>query len=227
MVPKPKASSSKKARTDVVDMDDDDAMEASDKEAVQVKADDDKAPAERIPTQTFIGPLPYAPFGFTKRGKPKKRPGPKKGNARSAPRPRSLSPDPLGDDGSPLLRASETPDPTSWTESGFQIPDDGIPGDRSARTRAQSIKEQEALEKERMERKMEKMEKSVEAEVLGIKTGRRRGNKRTVMLPGFQGSEHVEKERAEQAKRDKGKGKGKEKADESEGPANDNMDVDG
>ena len=199
MVPKAKASSSKRAKeTEQGDMDD----ELSDHEAIRVEDDEAATPvADSI----------EAPFGLTKSGKPKKRPGPRPGTKRSAPRPLSLSPTPLGEDGLPR---SPSPDPLHpVSESAFQIPEDGIPIERTAGG-VRDVHERE--EQEKLQRKMQAIEKSVEAEVLGMRTGRRRGTKVIPMLPGFQGSERLDRDRAKQ-----GKGKGKEKE-----PRGDDMQVD-
>jgi hypothetical protein len=223
MVPKAKAGSSKKKDKDkdedeILDMDDADDHDGdpSDLEAIAAIASTAKAKkiaSKDVGDTTATGengtpeisrPEVEAPFGFTKAGRPRKRPGPAPGTKRGPPRPVSLSPPRFDDNGELMPRRSPTPEPLNpVSETGLQIPDDGIPTRRSSRnpaTRAQ----QQAQAQERLDKKMQKIEKLVEAEVMGTRTGRRKGTKTTPMLPGFQGSELAAKDKK---KRETGKGK--------------------
>lgn len=221
MVPKAKASSSKKKDKDkdedeMLDIDDADDHDGdpSDLEAIGATTSTAKTRAKTAKDVSTTGatgedgtpeisrPDVEAPFGFTKAGKPRKRPGPAPGTKRGPPRPVSLSPPRFDENGEPMPRRSPTPEPLNpVSESGLQIPDDGIPTRQSSRiSRAQ----QQAQAQERLDKKMQKIEKLVEAEVMGTRTGRRKGTKTTPMLPGFQGSELAAKD---QKKRETEKGK--------------------
>jgi hypothetical protein len=130
MVPKAKASSSKKKDKDkdedeILDMDDADDHDGdpSDLEAIAATASTAKAKkiaSKDVGDTTATGengtpeisrPEVEAPFGFTKAGRPRKRPGPAPGTKRGAPRPVSLSPPRFDDNGELMPRRSPTPEP--------------------------------------------------------------------------------------------------------------------
>jgi hypothetical protein len=190
MVPKSHASNKPTEKTETQEVEPDD--------------EDDRPDPDGPPPQTIAAEVltetgvtvrdPEAPYGRTKIGVPKKRPGGPR--VKRAPRPIPIESSSgqtssfmnIEDLGAAMSPAEEI-QPIS--EVDMQIPEDGLPIQQMStrRTRSTRAQEGDSGTQAKLQKKIEAMQKSVEAEVLGLRRGRRRGNKAQSILPGFQGSE--------------------------------------
>jgi hypothetical protein len=151
--------------------------------------------AAEVLTETGVSMIdPEAPYGRTKTGAPKKRPGAPR--VKRAPRPMPIASS--SGQASSFVNLDEYDVATSppeeihpISEADMQIPEDGLPTQQMStrRTRSSRAPEGDPGPQAKLQKKIEAMQKSVEAEVLGLRRGRRKGTKVTPILPGFQGSE--------------------------------------
>jgi len=151
--------------------------------------------ATEVLTETGLAMIdPEAPYGRTKTGAPKRRPGAPR--VKRAPRPMPIASS--SGQTSSFVNLDDYNVPSSppeelhpISEADMQIPEDGLPTQQMStrRTRSSRAPEGDPGPQAKLQKKIEAMQKSVEAEVLGLRRGRRKGTKVTPILPGFQGSE--------------------------------------
>lgn len=175
--------------------------EKTEKQEVEPNEEDDERPdptatiAAEVLTETGASMFdPEAPYGRTKTGAPKKRPGAPR--VKRAPRPMPIAS--TSGQTSSFVNLDEYNIPTSppeeshtISEADMQIPEDGLPTQQMStrHTRSSRAPDGDPGPQAKLQKKIEAMQKSVEAEVLGLRRGRRKGTKVTPILPGFQGSE--------------------------------------